>query len=69
MDENGQPLFNFDMDAQRKAVFKVDPSLDDRLSLSRCLQVYLEEETGSTNDQRPSITTAKRLSSKNDRKI
>jgi len=24
LDENGQPLFTFDMDAQRKAVFKVD---------------------------------------------
>lgn len=67
MDENGQPLFNFDMDAQRKAVFKVHSLSESRLPrmgggvLLRCVQVYLEDETASTSDQRPSITNIKRL--------
>ncbi|CAF4004893.1 unnamed protein product [Adineta steineri] len=44
LDENGQPIFTLEMDSQRKAVFKV----------------YLEEETGNNNEQRPSIIVSKR---------
>jgi hypothetical protein len=65
MDENGQPLFNVGMDAQRKAVFKVDcPSRHSDCHggslLVRCMQVYLEDESANTSDQRPSITNFKR---------
>ncbi|CAF0772607.1 unnamed protein product [Rotaria sordida] len=46
LDENGQPCFTFDMDAQRKSVFKV----------------YIEEENNNNNNeqQRPSIIISKR---------
>ncbi|CAF0756572.1 unnamed protein product [Rotaria sp. Silwood1] len=44
LDENGQPCFTFDMDAQRKSVFKV----------------YIEEESNNNEQQRPSIIISKR---------
>ncbi|CAF4234563.1 unnamed protein product [Rotaria sp. Silwood2] len=43
-DENGQPCFTFDMEAQRKSAFKV----------------FIEEESNNNEQQRPSIIIPKR---------